>query len=381
MIGEGSFHQMQDSERRPAFGASNGAAIASCTKGPPAHKEMTVSANPPRDAELLDLKRQAFLLDQLNSSGDGQLSRTDANKRIPKQIQEELSLAPSSANEFRRVLASRGLLTERNVKKSVSYAMTDAGRVWLSNNQPYIPLRPAIGKVNHTTDASIQQLRVAHLLLQLLDVPKDGQASTDLNKRLGSQKTSLQLNAATARHVRGELHDKHLIAVIRTARSEKYLLTPAGYSYLVTFPFDDLGKLTLSGSALTQLLRAARNGGAQTPEHDSKVTSRSTEALTTSQLERAVMEIFVKLLHERHANTGLVPIHEVRVTIRQQFGEEAASHGVFDEVVRGMRRSKKLALLSISDRSRATEEQLRDSIVGVGETFFYLENVDGSSSG
>ena len=29
----------------------------------------------------------------------------------------------------------------------------------------------------------------------------------------------------------------------------------------------------------------------------------------------------------------------------------------------------------------ATEEQLRDSIMGVGEAFFYLENVDDSASG
>ena len=92
------------------------------------------------------------------------------------------------------------------------------------------------------------------------------------------------------------------------------------------------------------------------------------------------MDIFAELRRERHANTGLVPIHEVRSQIRQRHGEAAASHAVLDEVLKGLRRSRKLGLLSLSDRSRATSEQLHDSIVGVGETFFYLERVDGHPS-
>jgi len=138
----------------------------------------------------------------------------------------------------------------------------------------------------------------------------------------------------------------------------------------------------LSGAALTRLLRAAREGlvtspNVSIPELPAPLTqsppleSAPSES-TPGDLESAVTRIFTELLNERYANTGLVPIHEVRTTIRQRFGMTVASHEVFDDVLFGMRRSKKVALLSISDRSSATEEQLRDSIVGVGETFFYL---------
>jgi predicted transcriptional regulator len=332
------------------------------------------------DAARLDLKRQAFLLDQLNWARNGHLSRAEANKRIPKQIQQELTLTPSTANDFRRTLTFQGLVLEQNLKRSVSYMITDAGRAWLTENQRYLPLRIANGKVNVTADPALQQKRVTHILLQLVEIPEGGQTPTELNGKLGSQKSKLKLNAATARYVRGELVDRQLVDVNRTDRSEKYVLTPAGYSYLVTLSFDDLGKMKLSGSALTRLLRAARNGSAPPTERLDEPPVKL-QVAQTSQLEAAVLEIFARLRRERHANTGLVPIHEVRSEIRSRFGEGSASHDVFDEVILSMRRTQKVALLSISDRSRATDAELRDSIVGVGETLFYLENVDGSPSG
>jgi hypothetical protein len=38
-------------------------------------------------------------------------------------------------------------------------------------------------------------------------------------------------------------------------------------------------------------------------------------------------------------------------------------------------------LISIDDRSRATSEQLRDSVFAVGETFFYMEQPDALAQG
>jgi predicted transcriptional regulator len=329
---------------------------------------MIVSENPTWDAELLDRKRQAFLTHQLNSAPAGKLTRTQANNRIPQQIQEELALTPSAANNLRTILAAKGLLSELKVRRSVSYTITDAGRVWIRENQAYIPLSPARGKANVATDVTVQAWQVAYLLLQLADAPNGGQIPTELNKRLGPGK--LMLDAPTARFVRGELAVRGFIAVTRNSRSEKYSLTPAGKSFL-----------GLCDGALTSLLRAANDGPASIHEPVSKSISEHTSSPTTNELEMAVMEVFGALRRERYANTGLVPIHEVRAIIRQRYGEGSASHGVLDEVIKGMRRSRKLGLLSISDRSRATEEQLRDAIVGIGETFFYLEMVDESASG
>ena len=125
--------RLADRYKKPRLGASP--TIGRSESFPPPLKEMTVSENPPQDCELLALKQQAFLLDQLNSSRGGQLSRTDANKRIPKQIQEELALAPSAANDLRTALVSRGFLTEQRVARSVSYTITAAGQAWVVSCQ------------------------------------------------------------------------------------------------------------------------------------------------------------------------------------------------------------------------------------------------------
>ena len=254
-----------------------------------------MSTNLPNDAELLNLKRQAFLLDQLVSSRTGQLTRADANKRIPKQIQEELALAPSVANDLRSALTSQGLLSEQDLKRRVLYSITDTGRAWLQENQLYIPLKPANGKINAPADDSTHRKRVAHLLLQLVDASESGQSATELNNKLGAQKTKLKLNAATARHVRGKLAESSFIAVIRTARSEKYTITAAGYTYLATISFDELDKLTLSGRGLTRLLRVARSNVASSTETVPQPTPALKKAPTTSQLNAAVMQVLQEL--------------------------------------------------------------------------------------
>lgn len=73
--------------------------------------------------------------------------------------------------------------------------------------------------------------------------------------------------------------------------------------------------------------------------------------------------------------TRMVPIHEIRDAIRVKLGDAAASDEVFNDVMLDLRRSKKVRLVSIDDRSRATEKQLADSVFAVGETFFYVERV------
>lgn len=350
---------------------------------------MTLSENPPQEAELLDLKRQAFLLNQFDTAPDGKLSQGDANKFIPTQIKKELNLSAPPANKARKALAARGLLTEQKVKKSVIYTITEAGRTWLEAHREHLPTpppKPAPRKKREPkpkpepktgVQVPIHVSREAFLLLHLLDGPEEGRTVSDLCKQAGSKQLKLD-DKTMAGQVLSELSERQLVLVTHVPRSDKYTLTPTGQLHLFTLSVDDSVKVTLTGSGLTKLLQVAHSGRSTAPA--AEPVSKPT-APTTSQLEAAVMEIFVELRRERYANTKLVPIHEVRAILGRQFGDEVASHEVFDELVLGMRRSKKVALLSISDRSRATEAQLRDSIVAVGETFYYLENVNDSSSG
>ena len=337
-----------------------------------------MSDHPPRCAELLYLKRQAFLLDQVASARDGKLSRTDANKPIPKQIQDELTLDAATAGDFRREMVSRGLLAEQKVKRSVVLAITEAGRTLLRDNHFYVPLRPAKGEVNDADDSVLRQKRVALLLLQLVDIPEGGHTPADLKKKFEPLQAKLKLNSATARFVRGGLADVRFIAVTRTARSEKYVLTEAGHSHLGTLSFEDFGKLTLSGSALTRLLRVARGSEVYPPDHPSSPRTPA-PVLTPRDLEAAVLAASEQV--RRDGNTKLAPICEVRAIMRQRYCEAAVSRDAFDECILELRRSKKQRVISISDKSSATGEQLRDSVLAVGEVFFYLENIDESASG
>jgi hypothetical protein len=85
------------------------------------------------------------------------------------------------------------------------------------------------------------------------------------------------------------------------------------------------------------------------------------------------MTRFNELLREKYTHAGMVPIHELRAWVAQQFGPEAASHKTFDEVANELRKQNRVRFVTISDLRRGTPEQMEASIPGVNETFFFLE--------
>lgn len=96
-------------------------------------------------------------------------------------------------------------------------------------------------------------------------------------------------------------------------------------------------------------------------------------AASPEELRHAILESFEELLREEHGVTRLVPIHQVREAIRKRLGSTSARHDHFDEAVLSLWRKKRLGIVPITDPSRATPEQLRDSIPGEGDTLYYLE--------
>jgi hypothetical protein len=120
---------------------------------------------------------------------------------------------------------------------------------------------------------------------------------------------------------------------------------------------------------LNDLLEAAREaakqfGGAPKAE---------AAAPDPARLEQTILASFEELLRERHAVTGMVPIHEVRAGVRRQLGETAARHDVFDPAVHALRQAGRLRLIPITDGTQASPEQAQASIPGIGETLFFLE--------
>ncbi len=323
-------------------------------------------------------RRRAYLLHRLANAPKGGLTASAADKITPA-IQKELELTPEGAKRLREELAQEGMASSSKVGRSLKTEITDAGRELLREIGRFIPLQPARGEVIEA-DERISRSREAYLLLQLLQVPESGATASELNKKPGPG--FLELNSATARHVRGQLVVRELVDIHRSARSEKFTLNPSAARHLAALSFDNFEKLEINGRALTALLAAAREGTLAVAAREPATPSTKLVKATPSSedLETAVTEIFEVLLRERFANIRMVPIHEVRTAMAERFGPPTASHGVFDEVMHDLRRSGKARLIPIDDRSRATEQQLRDSIDAPVGTLFYVEKIDALAS-
>jgi hypothetical protein len=86
-----------------------------------------------------------------------------------------------------------------------------------------------------------------------------------------------------------------------------------------------------------------------------------------------VLELVEELRREKYARTGYVPVWELRRLVPASAGAEAARHDNLDPLLMRMRRDDRIRLVSIGDRSRATPEQLDESVPGDNETFFDIE--------
>jgi predicted transcriptional regulator len=340
--------------------------------------------NLPAD-DHMRVTREVYILAALNQAPDRMISKSDlevgfGGKGKPKAAeltakqphlamfrdQSCLGLNPATTRAVLTDLALRGQVQVHRTADSESYSLTPSGAELLERSQGECPVLPPSGKPTLAPTESVRLGREAFVLLKLLQCVKNILWGSDA--AAGSYPKPLKLNHATAWKVRDELAQKGHIAVQWDGKEGCYKLTPTGKQYLATLPFDALEEVKIKGSALTELLAASREGAKPaTREIPPQVT------LTVEQLVAPVLEIFYELLRERFTVLDMVPIHEIRRAVAEQFGPHAASHAVFDEVLFDLRRAKKLWLVSISDRSRATPEQLQDSVPGVGETFFYAE--------
>jgi predicted transcriptional regulator len=265
--------------------------------------------------------------------------------------------APATRQTLEQLVTAGDLRADGEV-----YTLTDAGAERLKQARVAYPVLPPVGVPATPDDTAMRETWEAFVLLRLAEAA-DLSGGEGVVFAGGYPKGS-KLNEATAWVLYGELAKAGHVTARWNGTSGEYTLTPSGLRHLAGLSFDGLDKLTLPGRALTALLAAARGGATPTP---------APTATTPAHLEAAVMDIFHRLLRERHANIRMVPIHEVRAEVRARFGDKAASREVFNELLLDMRAADKARLVSITDRSRATEQQLHDSVFAVGETFFYME--------
>jgi hypothetical protein len=226
------------------------------------------------------------------------------------------------------------------------------------------------GQVVPPANDQVREYRTGYLLLEVLKAPQHTLADADAAEHLDTYaREGLELNASTARHLWRDLAAQGLLAASGAGRAVRYTITPAGRVKLANADFPPGRKFSLTGQTLNALLEAAREVGKQFSPAPGEPAGRPAR----DELERAVLAAFEELHRERHAVTGLIPIHEVRAAVRDRLGAAAARHDVFDGAVRDLRRTGRLRLVPITDQSRASAGQLQDAIPGTGEVLFFME--------
>lgn len=351
--------------------------------------------NPPAD-DGLGVVRELYVLDALSRAARQTISKVDLDAGFgnkPKaaelaaeypdvvafRTQECLKLNAATARAVLSELALRGDIVVHRLPDSESYSLAPSGAELLGRLRGECPVLPPTGKPAPATNEAIRLAREAFLLLKLLEAPKHSATAVEADQ-VGPPKP-LKLNPATAWQVRRELARQGHVAVRWDGKEGSYALTPSGRRHLATLSFDAFGEVKIKGPALTHLLAAAREVPVAAPTATPSQPQTPRPQLTDGQLEAAVLDVFRELLRERFTVTGMVPIHEIRREVAERFGPQSASHAVLDEVLLELRRARQVKLISISDRSRATPEQLQDSVFAVGETFFYVEKANAPAQG
>jgi hypothetical protein len=320
--------------------------------------------------------RDAFLLALLASARDRNLKQGELATKLRTKPARALGLNASAVGSDFDSLLTRGFVRVAKIGRANVYELTDTGLAHLDTVRVFVP-PVGRGAIVPPTNERIRTLRAEFLLFQVLDAPENGLSDTEANAQLNTYaRETLELNAATASHIRRELVRRDLLAWATHNRVIRFSLTTAGRLELGNCSFPERkSKYRLSARALNALLEAAREVGKQFAPVENVPVTTAVTAPAAESVEAAILETFEELLRERHHVTGLVPIHEIRAVIRNRFSEAAAKHDAFDPIVHRLRRTGAFHLLPISNPRDTTSEQLRDSVPGMGETLFYLEAV------
>ena len=86
----------------------------------------------------------------------------------------------------------------------------------------------------------------------------------------------------------------------------------------------------------------------------------------------SILDAFAEL-KQQQPDSRYVAVHALRDYVGTHFGEQAASHEVFDKMVHDLRRQGVVRMVPINDIGSATKGEMKKSIPGIDETLFYME--------
>jgi DNA-binding PadR family transcriptional regulator len=263
-------------------------------------------------------------------------------------------------------LVAQSWVTEEDPGKSgkdnrVCYRLTPTGEAHARALPGYVPPPPL---------PPLEGEAAALLLMELFIAGDSGKAVSQLVK--SATKTTLPHSIRMEPAVGGPfLTAMQRHGWIEPAGGKIVRLSDAGKRKLAAIPQHPQLQWKLTGSAINELLRMAR-ASLDSPAHHHPAAPP--EHIVSPLTDDALIEEAKTLLRERHGRTGFVPIFELRHHVEQNHGAAEASHAQLDARLRRLRAAGRLRLVSISDRSRATPEQLSASIPGEDELFFYVRD-------
>ena len=356
-MNEHPFEQVVEDMAPEMAGEVQAAAAMAASSEPPV-PDQTGSSD---DGRRLNYQKWCLLDQLLQATPHHRLSKGEANRKLTATLQRELQLTPATANQLRESLAREQYLHIHKKGRSLTYELTDAGREHLQRLDPYPPPPAPVAP-------EIQRYQIAHLLFQLFKTDGRTLARGEANKNRGPKE--LELSAPAANELRKTLARQGAIEILRGSRSESYRLTPEGEALLGTLQQYPESTFNLKGKHLNALLGLAVSAARQ----QDTSAPRSESAAAPADLSQAVYAAFEELRRESYSHTRLVPIHEIRRKIAENYGPQTARHDVLDEPIRELWRQGRVRMVALADLQRATPEQLNDSVPGVNETLFYLES-------
>jgi DNA-binding MarR family transcriptional regulator len=325
------------------------------------------------------LELQKTLLEKLANAKGKKLG--GAKLTVPKNLRKSLGADDAAVREAIDGLVREQYVTRTKSGGGVNYRLTREGEAHLASLEPDTLL----------PNGELFEYQRAFVLLKFFTASDRRLTQPQLEQRLGKMTGTMGFgegrdgdgpDSRLVGHIlRGFVREKALVR-----DGDRYELTEQGEELLGASDQYPGAEFTLTGREFNRICEAVRHGGfdAQPPEQarpapkeqapaapvqPEPVEVKAPVTLTTSVL----LELVEELRSERYLRTGMVPIWDLRRQVAARIGQEAATHATLDPLLKQLRRQDRVRLVSIADRSRATTDQLDDSIPGENETFFYVE--------
>ena len=320
---------------------------------------------------------ESTLLKHFAAARDHKLSATALRKKLDPAGPDEADQAITALIDAGKLAVTGGGKTGPHPRPKGSYRLTGAGKDHVK------PRRPDV------SDELVGN-QEAYLLFQFLRIKEGGEAMSrsDLNGKLGTKAAREQfeldpkVNKSTIDYHLDQLVNNGSLNEKRQGVSLIYTLTADGLKTLGAGKQYDHPSInfTLNGPALNRLLEAARSAGApRSPAHEPAASVPELEPIPpvpTQSAEVTPEEIhafIAQLQADKYAGRDQIPIHEVRALVARHHGEHAASHPVFDKLLKRMRSEGDLTISAIADSRQTPVEHLNGSIPGMNETLFFID--------